>query len=139
MTERRPNRVRGGVHDRFWEKCAQDELHVQRCAACGHLAWPAVEACDACGSPDLAFERMSGRGRLVSWCTFERDYYRGMLPIPWPTILVALEEGPMFVSNPQGFGAVGYRLDMPVRVAFIDCEDDAGAFRLPVFEQDESE
>lgn len=137
MTQKRPNRVHGGVHDEFWAKCAQDELHVQRCAACGHLAWPAVTACEKCGSTDLAFERLSGKGRLVSWCTFERDYYRGMLPVPWPTILVALDEGPLFISNPQGFGAEDYRLDMPLRVTFMDCEDDAGAYRLPVFEKDD--
>ena len=46
---------------------------------------------------------MSGRGTIASWCTFERDYYYGLLPIPWDTILVELEEGPLFISNPQGF------------------------------------
>ena len=136
MTEKRPNRVHGPRHDEFWAGCAHDELRLQRCASCRELAWPVVDACQHCGSTDLAFERMSGRGRLISWCTFERDYYKGLFPIPWPTILVELEEGPLFVSNPQGFGADEYQLDKPLRVAFIDCEDDAGAFRLPVFESD---
>ena len=136
MSQKRPNRVHGGRHDEFWARCAEGELHVQRCGSCGELAWPVVGACELCGSQDLAFERMSGKGRLISWCTFERDYYRGLLPIPWPTILVALDEGPLFVSNPQGFGEEDYALDMPLRVTFLDCEDDAGAFRLPVFERD---
>lgn len=136
MTQKRPNRVRGLVHDQFWAHCAQGELHVQRCGACDHLSWPAVETCEQCGSADLAFTPLSGKGKLISWCTFERDYYRGVLPIPWPTILVELEEGPIFVSNPQGFGADDYRIDMPLKVAFVDCEDDAGPFSLPVFERD---
>ena len=50
---------------------------------------------------NLVWAPMSGRGRIVSWCTFERDYYAGILPIPWETILVELEEGPLFISNPQ--------------------------------------
>jgi hypothetical protein len=78
---------------------------------------------------------MSGDGKIVSWCTFERDYYAGMLPIPWDTILVELKEGPLFLSNPKGFSWQQTRVGMPVRLAFIDCEDSAGTFRLPVFEK----
>ena len=94
MSQKRPNRVHGGRHDEFWARCAEGELHVQRCGSCGELAWPVVDACELCGSQDLAFERMSGKGRLISWCTFERDYYRGVLPLPWPVILVELEALP---------------------------------------------
>ena len=77
---------------------------------------------------------MSGRGKILSWCTFERDYYRGILPIPWDTILVELEEGPLFVSNPKGFSWQDIQIGAPVQLAFIDCEDSAGAYKLPVFE-----
>jgi hypothetical protein len=70
---------------------------------------------------------------VVSWTTFERDYYRGMLPLPYDTILVELAEGPLFLSNPHGFGREDLRPGLPVRLAFIDAEDAAGPFRLPVF------
>jgi uncharacterized OB-fold protein len=78
---------------------------------------------------------MSGRGKIVSWCTFERDYYGGIMPIPHDTILVELEEGPLFVSNPKGFSWPETKVGMPVTLSFLDCEDSAGAFRLPVFEK----
>jgi hypothetical protein len=69
----------------------------------------------------------------VSWCTFERPYY-AELEVPWDTILVELDEGALFVSNPSGFTNDDVEHGMVVRVTFVDCEDDAGPFRLPVFE-----
>lgn len=78
---------------------------------------------------------MSGRGRIAAWTTFERDYYSGLLPIPWDTILVELEEGPLFMSNPEGFSWRDIHIGMPVVLAFIACEDSAGSFNLPVFQK----
>ena len=135
MAEKRPDRTLGPRHDEFWDWCGKGELRLQLCGACGHFAWPVVKSCEQCGSDDLSFERMSGRGSIVAWSTFERDYYRGVLPIPWDTILVALEEGPLFLSNPRGFSWNDILPDMPVKLAFIPCEDSAGAFQLPVFEK----
>jgi uncharacterized OB-fold protein len=135
MAERRPDRMRGSGHDQFWDWCNREELRLQQCANCGRISWPAVTACAHCGKPDLTWQRMSGAGRIVSWCTFERDYYNGALPLPWETILVELTEGPLFISNPLKFGWRDITANMPVRVAFIDAEDSTGAFKLPVFER----
>jgi hypothetical protein len=137
VAEKRPNRTFGAPHDAFWEWCARGELRIQRCGACRELNWPAVAACANCASPDLAWERMSGRGRIASVCTFERDYYGGMLPMPWETILVDLAEGVLFVSNPVGLTWRDLSIGMPVELRFTECEDDAGRFMLPVFAEAE--
>ncbi len=129
----RPPRTLGGVHETFWEYCGKGELRLQRCNDCQHITWPATEACESCGGKALSWEKMSGRGQLVSWCTFERDYYGGMLPMPWDTILVELEEGVMFISNPEGFSNDEAEPGMSVEVHFVECEDKNGAFKLPVF------
>lgn len=136
MAERRPDRTLGPGHDDFWAWCAKGELRLPRCARCKELAWPVVKACDFCGATDFTWDRMSGRGSIASYCTFERDYYKGLLPIPWETILVELEEGPLFISNPVGMTWNDLTLGIPVKLAFLDCEDGAGLFRLPVFERD---
>lgn len=133
--QRRPDRTLGPGHDTFWEYCAKGELRLQKCNDCGALAWPVVKACERCGQSAFAWERMSGRGNIAAWSTFERDYYYGLLPIPWDTILVELEEGPLFVSNPHGFTWRETDVGMPVRVRFVRCEDSAGEFMLPEFEQ----
>jgi uncharacterized OB-fold protein len=135
MAERRPNRTLGPGHDDFWAWCDRGELRLQRCTICGKLSWPVSEGCEYCGSGALDWQRMSGRGRIVSWASFVQDYYAGVLPIPYDTILVELEEGVLFTSNPLGFGAVAIEAGMAVTLAFIDCEDGAGRFRLPVFEK----
>jgi uncharacterized protein len=135
MAERRPDRFRGPRHDEFWAWCAQGELRLQRCANCGRLTWPVVAACEHCGGAQLDWERMSGRGRIVSWCAFHYDYYRGMMPLPYDAILVELEEGPLFISNLDGFEVADLSGGEPMQVAFLDCEDSAGPFRLPVFQR----
>ena len=66
---------------------------------------------------------------------FRHDYYNGLLPIPWETILVELEEGPLFISNPKGFTWQDIDVNMPVKLAFMACEDSAGPFSLPIFER----
>lgn len=122
------------MHDEFWKFTEKGELRIQRCSACGHYAWPPMDTCEVCGSGDLEWDRVSGKGKVVSWCTFERPYYK-VLPVPWDTILVELEEGPLFISDPKGFSNSQITPEMAVKVAFIDCKDDAGEFQLPVFER----
>lgn len=135
MNQLRPDRTLGPGHDIFWDWCAKGELRLQRCDACGRLAWPVVQRCESCDRDQLTWERLSGRGKVISWCTFEREYYKGVLPVPWDTILVELEEGALFISNPKGFSWPDIVPDMPVRLAFIACHDSSGDFNLPVFEK----
>lgn len=131
MPQRRPNRTRGGVHDEFWRFCGEGELRLQRCEVCGSFHWPPVQRCQHCGGR-LEWRRVAGTGELVSWATFEHPYHPEV-QLPWPTVLVALDEGPLFVSNPEGIAPQEMRPSMPVAVRFIECEDDAGVFQLPVF------
>jgi uncharacterized protein len=136
MGERRPNRTLGGVHDQFWQFCKQRELRLQHCGGCGALTWPPVDRCEQCGGLDLEWRPVAGTGRIQSWATLEQRYY-DLLPVPWETILVELDEGPLFVSNPAGFSREDMVLNMPVRVDFLECEDDDGAFLLPVFRRND--
>ena len=133
MAQRRPDRTLGPGHDEFWDWCNKGELRLQRCANCHKVSWPVVKACEHCNHTQLSWERMSGHGKIASWCTFERDYTEGLLPVPWETVLVELEEGPLFISNPQGLTWKDMKAGLPVKLDFLDCEDSKGAFRLPVF------
>ena len=135
MSEKRADRTLGPGHNTFWDYCAAGELRLQKCDDCGALTWPVEQTCDQCGGGALHWERMSGAGKVVSWCQFHQDYYGGSPPVPHDCILVELAEGVLFMSNPLGFGFDGMELDMPVRLTFIDCEDSAGTFKLPVFER----
>lgn len=131
--QHRPDRTLGPPHDEFWNWCGRGELRLQRCDDCARLSWPPVLMCEHCGGHGLVWKRLSGRGRIISWCSFEQDYYRACLPLPWDTILVELEEGALMISNPAGFSWREIEPDMAVRLTFIDCADSGGVFRLPVF------
>ena len=133
MTQTRPNRTLGPGHDDFWAGCAAGELRIQHCNACDKHSWPVVGDCEHCGSTDLRWQVMSGKGKVVSWCCFVQDYYRGVMSVPYDTIMVELAEGPIFMSNPADFAYDDITFEMPVEVIFIDAEDAAGAFILPVF------
>lgn len=135
MAERRPERVLGPGHNEFWDWCKRGELRLQNCRRCNTLMWPVVQACEHCGHMDFEWQAMSGRGKVVSWCSFEQDYYRGLFTIPHDTVLVELEEGPLFIGNPANFRFEETVLNMPVKVCFLDCEDSAGRFMLPIFEK----
>ncbi len=135
MAQKRPDRTLGPGHDQFWNWCRQSQLRLQCCAACGHMPWPIVQACEHCGQTELTWKSVSGNGKVISWCRFEHDYYGGTLPIPWDVILVELEEGPLLISNPHGFTCDTSTSGMRVKLAFVECEDTAGTFNLPVFER----
>lgn len=134
MAEKRPGRERGPLDLVFWDWCAKGELRLQQCGKCAGYTWPVAESCEHCGHGEMDWAAMSGRGRLVSWCAFHQDYYQGLLPVPYDCILVELDEGPLFLSNPKGFGWDRFADGLEVKLAFISCEDDGGAFSLPVFE-----
>jgi uncharacterized OB-fold protein len=119
----------------FWEFCAKDELHMQRCAPCGAFQWPPAQACGGCSTPGgLQWQLLSGRGVLRSACLFERQYL-DECPPPWAVILVELDEGPLIISRPDGFDAESAADGAPVEVRFVPGCDEHGEFRLPVFAQ----
>lgn len=133
MPEKRPDRTLGGPHDEFWNWCGKGELRLQQCSGCSGYSWPPVESCEHCGGGGLTWAPMSGRGTVASWCTFERDYYGGVMPVPYDNILVELEEGVLFLSNPRDFTWRDIVVGMAVELAFTECEDTNGRFSLPVF------
>jgi uncharacterized OB-fold protein len=134
IAEVRPNRTLGPIHDDFWAACEAGRLQMQKCRACDRLQWPPEEQCGVCLSTHLGWSVVTGLGTVVSGCVFHQSYYPAVLPVPWETILVELDEGPVFISNPVGFsigdGCVGAR----VEVCFLKCIDDAGEFSLPAFQ-----
>jgi uncharacterized OB-fold protein len=114
----------------FWEGTSAGELRLQRCNSCGRFYFYPRPFCRYCASPDVAWETVSGSGRLVSYVI----NYRPVPPADEPAQVIALielDEGPRMMSN-----LVGSSLDpdeiplgAAVRVSFVPCEEMA----IPVF------
>ncbi len=116
----------------FWDACAAGELRVQRCITCGHLRYPISTVCPECLSEDAAWELLSGRGTVVSFCIFRHAYNEAWRDrLPYNVAIIQLEEGPRMLSNVHGVSPDEIRVDLEVKVAF---EVEQG-FSIPVFER----
>ena len=60
----------------FWEAAKRGHLAIQRCASCRRWNHAPGLLCPACGSDDMGFEDVSGKGSLFSWTIIKK------LPLP---------------------------------------------------------
>ena len=82
----------------FWEGARQHRLLIQQCGQCGKRRFPPMPACPQCLSSDLHWSEVSGRGTVESVITFHQQYWPDRPP-PYDVLLIALEEGPLMMSN----------------------------------------
>ena len=122
----------------FWAAAARNELAIPRCAGCRRYVWYPQAKCPACGSQDLPWETVSGRGSLFSWALVERALFPPFkTKAPYVTGLVALDEDPAvrIVTNIVDCDPQLLEIDMPVRVVFRDLafDDHERRVRAPFF------
>lgn len=120
--------------DPFWEGARQGKLLLQQCDRCGNRRFPPMAACPQCLSLDQHWSEASGRGTVESSITFHRQYWPDRPP-PYDVLLIALEEGPLMMSNAvegHALPAVGD----PVHVVF---EARADGSIIPQFVRDAAE
>lgn len=123
------------VSQGFWDSTARGQLAISRCVTCRTFQHPPRALCRTCGSTDLRFEPVSGRGRLWSWTVTHRSVLHGFDPaMPYTCILVELQEqeGLFLVSDliDRDFGAE-LKVGLPVSVVFP--EQCGGGPVLPQF------
>jgi uncharacterized OB-fold protein len=115
----------------FFAAAKRRELVVQRCTACGLLRFPPRELCSRCWSRDVEWTPVSGRGEVFSFYWMHQVYHPGFATeVPYPVVVVALEEGPHVVSNVVGTTREELRIGLPVEVVFEDASDEV---TLPKF------
>ena len=117
----------------YWASIRAHRLSIQHCSNCGRYNHVPSLICPACGSDDLAFKAVTGRGTLYSW-TILHDApapgFRDRLPVIIG--IVELEEQPrlMLVTNLVEFAPDQLRLGREVEVVFEDITEDS---TLPQF------
>jgi uncharacterized OB-fold protein len=120
----------------FWEAVAKHEMAFQRCQHCGRFAHLPVAFCRGCHNldqPSFAFERVSGRGRVVNWTVIHDHMVAGFAGAdPLVHVLVAMEEQDDLLFPATLIGNTeGLRLNAPVEVVFRDVTDGV---TLPYFQ-----
>ena len=138
MAMMRPPRRLDPYADQFWEFTKDKDFRLQRCDECGKFRWPPSPSCDRCLSEAFNWVAASGRGRLLSWVVFRRQYFHEY-PSGHPVGLVELEEGPLFITIPVDadgeplMGGKGLAEGIPMEVSWTDAQDEFGTYWLPVF------
>lgn len=78
----------------YWEAVTGDELVVKRCGNCQRLHHPRRIVCTACGSKDMQWQRVSGRGTVYSFSVVHRAVSPELKDsVPYTVGIVRLEEG----------------------------------------------
>jgi hypothetical protein len=72
---------------------------------------------------------LSGRGRLLSWTTFHRQYLTAYPP-PVTCVAVELEEGPILIGNVDAAETANLQIDVPVELIYGTHHD---GYALPRF------
>ena len=105
----------------FWDATKRHELVMPRCNTCAELYFYPREACPNCLSSDLAWEPVSGKGRIYSYTVVHQPVHPGFRDeAPYVYAMIQLDEGPRMVSNLVECPLDEVKVDMPVTAVFDD-------------------
>ncbi|MFN0093764.1 MAG: Zn-ribbon domain-containing OB-fold protein [Dehalococcoidia bacterium] len=117
----------------YWEAANEGRLAIQRCAACARWVHTPEAVCPGCGSSALAFQDVSGKGRVYSFTVVRDNVTKGFEDqVPYVVGLIELAEQPrlIVVTNVVGCDPERVRVGMPVEVTF---EPITAAQQIPQF------
>jgi hypothetical protein len=116
----RPAPLADELSEPYWTAAAEGRFVIQRCRACGTYHHPPVGLCVACLGSDLAFEPVSGRGRIRSFTVCHsgarHPFFESIQP--YALALVELrEQADLFVlCNPVGVANEALAIGQEVEV-----------------------
>ena len=118
----------------FWEAARQGTLKVQRCGDCGTYQQPPGAICPACLSTQLAFEQVSGRGKVYGYTETRsgarHPAFAAMTPYLVGLVELAEQAGLLMYTNFPGATLPMMRTGADVVVEFEQVSDDIS---LPQF------
>ena len=115
----------------FWDGCKRHELLIQRCKDCQTPTFYPKLFCPHCLSPNLAWEKASGRGKIYSY-TAVHSYAPSAFSedTPYVVAVIDLQEGVRMMSNIVDCLPEAVKCDMNVEVVFDDVTEE---MTLPKF------
>ena len=131
MTYKKPLPQPNSDNKSFWEGCREHQLRFQKCQSCNHVRWPPGIICPQCYSKETSWITATGRGTVYTYAVYHQAFHPAFKgELPYVTAIVALEEGPHFLTNIIGCAPEEVRCGMPVEVAWEDINQE---FSLPKF------
>ena len=117
----------------FWEATKRHELMIQRCKSCGEYQWYPRANCIHCGSMDIEWVKVSGKGSVYSYTIIWQVIGNSPLynlEIPFAVGLIELDEGPRMYARIIGCEVTDVKVGMKVEVDFKDLTSEIS---IPVF------
>ncbi|MGH7858649.1 MAG: Zn-ribbon domain-containing OB-fold protein [Candidatus Binatia bacterium] len=115
----------------FYEAAREGRLAVQRCPDCGTLRFPPRPICSRCLGRASEWTTVSGRGEIFSFNVMHQVYHPGFArEVPYPVVLVELEEGCRVLSNVVDCPRERLRIGLAVEVVFEKVNEEV---TLPKF------
>ena len=108
----------------FWQAAAEGRFILRACAACGRAHWHPRAICPFCFSDRTEWRPASGRGTIYSFSVMRRA------PVPFAIAYVALEEGPVMMTNLVECDLDALAIGRKVQVVFRPTE---GGPPVPMF------
>ena len=117
---------RGVYEDPFWAYVDAHELRLQQCDDCSAWRYPPAAVCAQCLGARWAWRPLCGRGRVLAWTVFHRQYFPA-LPTPYAVVSVETAEGPLLMGRLlEGAPSIG----LPVRVDFSSVPSAQGTWTI---------
>jgi uncharacterized OB-fold protein len=115
----------------YWQAALEGRLAIQACNTCKRYFFYPRSGCPNCGSTDVEWRDVSGRGRLISYVINHKPLPPADPKEPQINALIELDEGVRMVSNLVGVPPEPDMLPLGSEVT-VDF-DQRGDWRLPVF------
>lgn len=107
----------------FWEAAVRHELILQKCSKCGTYQWFPKPWCVECGSRELNWTRVSGRGKVYSYVIIRQVVQNSPAfdeDLPYALATVELEEGARIVTQLTEIDLDKVTIGLDVVVTFVD-------------------
>lgn len=98
MDPTRPAPAPSPLTEPYWEACRRGELALQKCGSCGRFVHFPEASCPFCGGTNLAYEAVTGHGRVHTFSTVHRTFLPGFTP-PYVVAWIDLDEGVRAFGN----------------------------------------
>ncbi len=130
---KRPIPVPNDLTKPYWEAAKKEVLAMQHCQECGTYQHPPEPICMNCGSPNIKFDPVEGKGTIYAVSImFHAGDQRFVSVVPYASILVELDQamGPKIAGNLLGAPYTEAKIGRRVEVVFEKINDD---ITLPQF------
>ena len=117
----RPAPVSSDLTKPFWDACNERRLVLQNCAACSRLHYPPTQKCAKCGSAELVWKEVQGKGHIDVFFVIRDSRIRGFRsaqPINFAVITLDEDPGINFLSNLPGTAPGEVPAGAPVELMF---------------------